>query len=90
MKSNTLMIPTAALFALALAFAVNAQETAELPPPAEAAVTYGSLDANADGGVTVDEIPADHALAKDFAKADGDGDGKLSQEEFDAYNGGGM
>lgn len=57
--------------------------------PAEGApeaVTLQGLDKNADGSVSKDELPPDHAIARDFAKYDSDADGKLSQSEFDAAN----
>ena len=47
--------------------------------------SFQSLDANNDGYVAPDEIPADHALASNFSSYDTDGDGRLSQSEFDSY-----
>ncbi len=63
-------------------------DVAENGPPDSApeAVTLQSLDKNADGGVSKDELPPDHAITRDFAKFDSDADGKLSQSEFDAAN----
>ncbi|MFB9068053.1 EF-hand domain-containing protein [Pseudofulvimonas gallinarii] len=47
--------------------------------------SFQSLDANNDGYVSRDEIPADHALAANFSTYDTDADGRLSQSEFDVY-----
>ena len=46
--------------------------------------TFEELDANADGGITMDEIEAAMAAraAERFAEADTDGDGALSAEEM--------
>jgi hypothetical protein len=48
-------------------------------------VTFAQLDGNRDGMVTRDEIPADHAMAQKFAELDSDGNGSISQSEFDAW-----
>lgn len=61
---------------------------AQTDPAAPAPVSFQSLDANGDGALSADEIPAQHPLAKDFAQADADGDGTLSRAEFDAYSAG--
>ena len=76
------LLATSAFAAILAAPAVMAQSE----PAASATATFQSLDKNADGVLSADEIPSDHPLAKDFAKADADGDGKLSQAEFDAYS----
>ncbi len=47
--------------------------------------SFQSLDANNDGYVARDEIPADHKLAVNYSSYDTDADGRLSQSEFDAY-----
>jgi hypothetical protein len=47
--------------------------------------SFESLDANADGGLTKEEIPADHALAKKFKKADADKNGNLNKDEFETH-----
>ncbi len=82
---------------MATSQAMAAQDTT--PPPLEPPVavaadaalstpspgSFEALDANADGGLVNDEIPADHPLSKKFKKADADKNGQLSKEEFDAY-----
>ncbi|MGH8106294.1 MAG: hypothetical protein ACREO1_13945 [Arenimonas sp.] len=58
-----------------------APSTASTPSPG----SFEAMDANADGGLVNDEIPADHPLNKKFKKADADKNGQLSKQEFDAY-----
>ncbi len=76
------LLATSAFAALLAGPAAMAQTDSGAPPVA----TFQSLDANGDGVLSADEIPADHPLAKEFAEADADGDGTLSKEEFDAYS----
>jgi EF hand len=64
--------------------AAPAPEMAPQAPVAEPG-SFESLDANADGGLTKEEIPADHALAKKFKKADADKSGNLNKDEFEAH-----
>jgi hypothetical protein len=97
-KSTYSMTMTAAMFGMGLAAtqAMAAQDTTAPPQepvavaaPAPAPPPPGSfeaLDANADGGLANDEIPADHPLSKKFKKADTDKNGLLSKDEFDTYN----
>jgi hypothetical protein len=51
-------------------------------------VTFAQLDGNRDGMVSRDEIPADHTMAGKFAELDSDGNGSISQAEFDAWKAG--
>ena len=76
------LLATSAFAAILAAPAAFAQADTAAP----ATATFQSLDKNADGSLSADEIPSDHPLAKDFAQADTDGDGKLTQAEFDAYS----
>ncbi len=76
------LLATSAFAAILAGPAVMAQTDSDAP----AMASFESLDANADGVLSADEIPADHPLAKDFAEADADGDGNLSKAEFDAYS----
>lgn len=60
-------------------------------PPADGAMApttmaYGDLDKNADGGISSDEAAADSMLSQHFSTADADGDGKVTQAEFDKHN----
>jgi Ca2+-binding EF-hand superfamily protein len=67
------------LIALAAAFGLSSVALAD------DARSFQSLDANNDGYVARDEIPADHPLAANFSAYDTDADGRLSQSEFDTY-----
>ncbi len=55
----------------------------EASPPAPG--SFEALDVNADGNLAKEEIPADHALAKGFKKADTDKNGALNKAEFEAH-----
>jgi len=45
---------------------------------------FAELDTNGDGRITLNEVEAQ--IASDFAGADGDGDGTLSEEEATAFH----
>jgi Ca2+-binding EF-hand superfamily protein len=73
---------------------VNAQE--DQPEQQRQAVTYASLDANSDGKVTLEEFTANFSPPnrqgnggrtpqpdRIFGRWDADGDGNLTEEEFD-------
>ena len=66
-----------------------APEPAPVPVPAAAPVDSGmafaDMDANKDGGVSLDELADTEMLHHHFTPADTDGDGKLSQAEVDKH-----
>jgi hypothetical protein len=47
--------------------------------------SFADLDTDADGFVSVADIPAENELSLQFALADTDQDARLSEAEFDAY-----
>lgn len=47
-------------------------------------LSFGDMDVNADGKVSKDEAAVDARLTSQFAKADRDGDGQLSETEYAA------
>ncbi|MFC4728492.1 hypothetical protein [Coralloluteibacterium thermophilus] len=73
---------------LALAF-VSAPALAqqqELPSSMQAAqLQFEEMDVNNDGMLSMREVGTDSALARDFMTYDTDGDGQISEIEFDAY-----
>ncbi|MDZ3821984.1 MAG: hypothetical protein U0S76_00105 [Pseudoxanthomonas sp.] len=73
--TRTLLSSIAATAALAFAGQAFADDHA----------TFESLDANGDGMVTADEIPAGHKMAEKFSSIDTDGNGQISRAEFDAW-----
>lgn len=79
-------IPTLAITAFAIAVGLQGQVQAEdgtKDKSAKREALFAQLDANADGSISSDEVPADNRLVKRlFDKGDADGDGALSQAEF--------
>jgi|SRR5688572_19315598 len=84
---------TAALlssFAIAQSQTPQPSETAAPPaaPPAAAPQQSGSvfdaLDANQDGNIAQQEAEAHPTVAENFTRADANGDGALSRDEFAA------
>ena len=71
----------AAVFAV---FAVSSARAEDAPAGPDAAALLRQLDANSDGFLTVDEVPAEkQALLRRLLRtADSDKDGKLSRDEF--------
>ena len=65
---------------------------APMPTPADpaaqasATVTVAANDKNADGGVSMDELPPGSVLHEHFSAADTDGNGMLSQAELDKHD----
>ena len=51
----------------------------------EKPMTFEQLDKNGDGYISADEAKANPDLAKKFAKADKDSNGKLDISEFSAF-----
>lgn len=66
----------------------TAQPSQSAPPPAAAPQQSGSvfdaLDANQDGNIAQQEAEAHPTVAENFTRADANGDGALSREEFAA------
>jgi hypothetical protein len=72
-----------------------AQAAPQSAPPAEAAPqatdpaqktkTWAELDANGNGSLSVTEAAPIESLAKVFPKADKDGDGELTADEYKAW-----
>ncbi|MBA2237601.1 MAG: hypothetical protein H0W24_02710 [Lysobacter sp.] len=64
-------------------------EPAPAPEPAatplDSGMDFATMDTNADGGVSQDELGDTEMLYVHFTVADTDGDGKLSTEEVDAH-----
>ena len=52
------------------------------------AQSFGSLDKNKDGTISKSEAQDDQSLSDQFKNVDRDGDGKLSENEFQAYSAG--
>lgn len=73
--TRTLLTSLAATAALAIAGHAFADDH----------TTFESVDANGDGVITADEIPAGHKLAEKFSSIDTDGNGQISRAEFDAW-----
>ena len=60
------------------------------PAPAPASATdsgmsFADMDANKDGGITLDELADTEMLHQHFSEADTNSDGKLSQAEVDKH-----
>jgi hypothetical protein len=60
------------------------------PAPAPATATdsgmsFADMDANKDGGITLDELADTEMLHQHFTQADTNGDGKLSEAEVDKH-----
>lgn len=55
--------------------------------PASSAAAWSRLDSDGDGALSRDELEQQHAvgLQEDLHNADGDADGRVSHEEFDAW-----
>jgi hypothetical protein len=56
-------------------------------PIADSSAAWASIDPDHDGTVSFDEAKEQGtiALAQDFGNADGNGDGRVSREEWDAW-----
>ncbi len=79
---------TTATDATATADAMGAQPAPQAAPqPASASrkVTWSDLDGNKDGKLTKTEAAPIESLGKVFDKADADGDGSLTAEEYKQY-----
>lgn len=85
---------TAAFAAIALA--LSAAAFAASPPPVERALNNGpviddamkgfdEMDRNSDGFLVPADLPPAHEMARNFAAADKDGDGRLTREEYEAF-----
>lgn len=48
-------------------------------------VHFNRLDNDEDGALTLDEIPDDYVLYRDFARWDDNNDGVINMREFDRY-----
>ena len=48
-------------------------------------VHFQRLDNDEDGALTLDEIPSDYLLYRDFARWDDNNDGVINMREFDRY-----
>lgn len=95
----SLLLATAFTVAIAapVAFAQDAQAQQAPPqqatqPPAQSAQdvepakkSWGELDADGNGSLTVGEAGALQSLAKAFGQADADGNGELTQDEYQAW-----
>ncbi len=88
---------TLVVFAVLAASPALAQRTEPptTPPPPETTtdmapkmMSFRDMDVNADGKVSKDEAAVDARLTSQFAKADRDGDGQLSETEYAASQGG--
>jgi EF hand domain-containing protein len=79
MKTQLLTATLAALIAGIPAGSAIAKDAATTTQGA----TFDSLDANKDGRVSLPEASADSALVEVFSAADKDGDGYLTQAEFE-------
>jgi hypothetical protein len=55
------------------------------PKPSSGQKTWEELDANKDGNLSKAEAAADASMKALFAKADANGDGSLTPEEYRAY-----
>jgi hypothetical protein len=78
-KEYPMNLKTTLIASAAAAFAVTGLAMADDD------VTFAQLDGNRDGMVTRAEIPADHKMAGKFAEIDTDGNGSISQAEFDTW-----
>ncbi len=82
------MVPPRTILAVAAAWALLASvasaDDKQSASAADASATFASLDANSDGQLTTDEVPADkrRLFERLVRVADKNGDGKLSGEEF--------
>lgn len=88
--SICVLLATAAAVAPAWAQSAN---PATSPPPAGDTATpvprsFEELDANGDGAISKDEAAVDPALTQAFGTLDQDADGRLSESEYSAYQGG--
>lgn len=72
---NRLLI--GAVAAALAAFAANAADPASM--------TFTDLDTNKDGKLSTAEVASEATLTANFRSADSDGDGALSQSEYDTW-----
>lgn len=94
LPSMMALVLVAALVAPA-ALAQRTEPPTTTPPPdrtmdtAPKMMSFRDMDVNADGKVSKDEAAVDAKLTSQFAKADRDGDGQLSETEYAASRQGG-
>lgn len=98
-NTSKFLIALAAALAMPAAFAQDAttagQDSTQAAPPTQQAqpaeqaqpqqTTWADLDADKDGSLSKAEAANVPALAADFDKADANGDGKLSPDEYRAF-----
>lgn len=97
-NASKFLIALAAALAMPAAFAQDAttaeQDSTQAAPPTQQAqpaeqaqpqTTWADLDADKDGSLSKTEAAGVPALAADFDKADANGDGKLSPDEYRAF-----
>ena len=87
---SILMLALASVMTAPAALAQRTEPPTAPPPPtsttdmAPKAMSFRDVDVNADGKVSKDEAAVDAKLTSQFAKADRDGDGQLSETEYAA------
>lgn len=89
------LIVAAAALAAALALPAMAQSASPQDPAAAAAAqsgqssgggqTWASVDTDSDGAISKQEAQVNAGLAQIFDQADGNGDGKLTPDEYKAF-----
>ena len=84
---STTAAPEAATQATTTTQATPQQPTEAAPQAtAPAQKTWGELDANGNGSLSVSEAAPIESLSKVFPKADKDGNGELTAEEYKAWH----